>query len=228
MFKKFQWKRVAALTEDGQKYTEYISLMQEDLEKHKVEFIANKKFPRERKTEDMKWVGRFCFKNVRSSYKYFCLKHLEDLKSKRARIIIADVIDEVARSVMCEAYKMDMTAKQGYVWFLPVWLNNTWYDTDLFNRNSTTIINCTTKEMIEAITGYFSMTHAYYAPDDSVMQENITVGEWREKNKIILNGGSPYAGFAYDAVWTYALALNKLAIHDPEAISTMHSINSTE
>ncbi|VEN45528.1 unnamed protein product, partial [Callosobruchus maculatus] len=207
LFKKFNWRRVAALTEDGQKYTEYISLMQEDLEREKIKFIANKKFPRERKTEDMRW-------------------HLEDLKSKRARIIIADVVDDVARVVMCEAYKMEMTAKQGYVWFLPVWLNSTWYNTDLLNVNGSEAVNCTTKQMIDAITGYFAMTHAYYAPDDAMMQENITVGQWKQKYKRWTDVNA-YAGFAYDAIWTYALALNNLSQTDPEAMSQLHKENTT-
>lgn len=58
LFQYFKWKRVAALTEDGQKYTEYISLMQDDFKKHDITFIANKKFPREKKSEDMKMVSR--------------------------------------------------------------------------------------------------------------------------------------------------------------------------
>lgn len=57
LFKKLGWKRVAALTEDGQKYTEYISLMQDLLEKNNIKFIANKKFPRERETAAMRGVS---------------------------------------------------------------------------------------------------------------------------------------------------------------------------
>lgn len=41
-----------------------------------------------------------------------CLQYLEDLKQKRARIIISDVYDQVARLVMCEAYTLEMTASQ--------------------------------------------------------------------------------------------------------------------
>ncbi|CAH1117481.1 unnamed protein product [Phaedon cochleariae] len=201
LFKRFGWKRVAALTEDGQKYTEYISLMSDELEKNGIKFIANKKFPREKSNEDMKY-------------------YLADLKSKRARIIIADVVDSVARTVMCEAYKQDMTAVQGYVWFLPVWLDNRWYDTDYYNAKLKEVINCTTKEMKEAITGYFAMTHTYYADNDSMMQEGITVGKWREQNSV---NSSNYAGFAYDAVWTYAFALNNLSKTDPEAMSNLHT-----
>nr|XP_023022017.1 receptor-type guanylate cyclase gcy-18-like [Leptinotarsa decemlineata] len=207
LFQRFGWKRVAALTEDGQKYTEYISLMSDDLEKDGIKFIANKKFPRDKSSEDMKY-------------------YLADLKNRRARIIIADVIENVARTVMCEAYKQEMTAKEGYVWFLPIWLDPNWYDTDAHNNNSSEVVNCTTKEMIEAIAGYFSMTHAYFAKDDSIMQENITVGEWRKKNDLRIKNAN-YAGFAYDAVWTYALALNELVNTDPEALSVLHSESTT-
>lgn len=49
---------------------------------------------------------------------------------------------------MCEAYKLQMTAREGYVWFLPVWLNKTWYDTDAYNANHKDVVNCTTEEMI--------------------------------------------------------------------------------
>lgn len=40
----FDWRRVAALTEDGQKYTEYISHMESALKNHNLELIINKKF----------------------------------------------------------------------------------------------------------------------------------------------------------------------------------------
>lgn len=39
-------------------------------------------------------------------------QYLQDLKQKKAKIIIADVYDQVARQVMCEAYRLEMTAVQ--------------------------------------------------------------------------------------------------------------------
>lgn len=42
----------------------------------------------------------------------FYFQYLQELKQKRARIIIADVNDQVARQVMCEAYKLQMTGAQ--------------------------------------------------------------------------------------------------------------------
>lgn len=46
---------------------------------------------------------------MKSKYQ-ICFQYLQDLKERRAKIIIADVYDEVARQVMCEAYKLKMTA----------------------------------------------------------------------------------------------------------------------
>lgn len=214
LFSKLGWHRFGALTEDGQKYTEYISQMTGYLEEEGISLIENVKFPREKNTFEM-------------------TRYLQDLNQKRARIIIADIFDDVARTVMCEAYKLNMIAKNGYVWFLPSWLNATWYDTAYFNLHRNETVNCTTANMIEAVNGYFSITHANYAADSDRMQENITVREWRDRfNSLKKNNHhdhqSSYAGYAYDAVWTYAYALDKLIKNDSTAMSTLHSHSTTE
>lgn len=63
------------------------------------------------------------------------------------------------------------------------------------------------------------------------MQENISVGNWKENYAnacaAINTSTSNYAGFAYDAVWTFALALDKLVKEDSEAVSNLHSPNTT-
>lgn len=67
------------------------------------------------------------------------------------RIIIADVYDTAARSVMCAAYQLGMTAAEGYVWFLPQWLNQNWYNTDEINPTLRVHdrVDCTTAQMAE-------------------------------------------------------------------------------
>jgi len=64
------------------------------------------------------------------------------------------------------------------------------------------------------------------------MQENITVGQWREKYKLLCRARnvdeSNYAGFAYDAVWTYALALTSLVKENQSLLSDIHSNVSTQ
>lgn len=146
------------------------------------------------------------------------------------RIIVADVYDSAARAVMCAAYQLKMTAQEGYVWFLPQWLHGHWYDTDKLDKSERDAerVECKTEEMIQAINGHLSLAHSYYALDDDIMQENITVKEWREKyeNKSLVP--SPYAGFAYDAVWVYALAIDKLYRENPFAVAEIHSDNATD
>lgn len=53
LFEKLGWHRVASLTEDGQKYTEYISYMQDMFRDKNITFEANIKFPREWKADVM-------------------------------------------------------------------------------------------------------------------------------------------------------------------------------
>ncbi|XP_063228981.1 atrial natriuretic peptide receptor 2-like [Bacillus rossius redtenbacheri] len=217
LLRRFQWRQVAALTEDGQKYTEYISDLQDLLEKHNIS-VSNRKFPRDRKQNEM-------------------MQYLVNIKKENRRIIIADLYDTMARAVMCEAYRLQMTARQGYVWFLPLWLTPDWYNTDLHNNatgedgSAAENISCSTAEMKEAINGHLALTHAYFAPDEELMEEGITVGEWRnmykEKCQSKKELESTYAGFAYDAVWVYALALNTLMKEDQSYLSALHSEATT-
>ncbi len=64
------------------------------------------------------------------------------------------------------------------------------------------------------------------------MQENITVGEWKtnyegncEQKNVDM---SDYAGFAYDAMWTYAFALEKLLKQNHSHITNLHSEKTTK
>ena len=49
-------------------------------------------------------------------------------------MIIADFYEPAARHIMCQAYRLDMTQAQGYVWFIPGWYREGWYDLDLMKR----------------------------------------------------------------------------------------------
>ncbi|XP_037086042.1 uncharacterized protein LOC119106492 isoform X2 [Pollicipes pollicipes] len=131
---QLKWKRVASLTENGQKYSEYISIMHDMLQASGVTFIANRKFPSD--TTNM-------------------ATYLKELKDKKARIIIADMYQVAAKAIMCEAYLQNMTARQGYIWFLPEWFWRGWYNT---TANSTTT-SCTSTQLMEV------GEHAHLDPD---------------------------------------------------------------
>ena len=56
VFRKFGWNRVASLTLDGHKYSEYISHLQDHLHANGIEFIMNRKVPQE-SAPDMSMVS---------------------------------------------------------------------------------------------------------------------------------------------------------------------------
>ncbi|CAO1344089.1 unnamed protein product [Diamesa tonsa] len=209
LFKKFDWHRVTALTEDGQKHTGYISEMEQDLKKDNIA-LNNKKFSRElSKTANMN--------------QYFL-----DLEKDRAKIIIADINDRIAQNVLCHAYKSQMTAKQGYVWFLPVYLSKEY----IVLPYSSPTISCTAKEMQEALNGHLSLSHAPFGKDNDIMQENIPIKDWQDKYRLKLNVTklpiSDYGTYAYDAIWTYAYALSELIKNNSSHLSDLHSDETAE
>ena len=61
LFKRLKWRRVAALTEDGQKYTEYISHMETIMKQENMELILNKKFTKDVSQSGMRRVRHFFF-----------------------------------------------------------------------------------------------------------------------------------------------------------------------
>ena len=116
-----------------------------------------------------------------------------------------------ARHIMCEAYRAKMTQKQGYVWFLPGWFDEKWYDVDRLRRDkldSNTQLNttarygsnkenikmfdtakagdlptCSTSEMLLALNGHFSLIHSNFAPDKNNIEGNKTVFQWKQEVK---------------------------------------------
>lgn len=87
LLKRLGWSRMAALTEDGYKHTEYITGLETLLKKNEMLLILNKKFPSTATAVEIRQV-------------------LIDLNSVRSKIIMADIQDHVAQIVMCEAYKL--------------------------------------------------------------------------------------------------------------------------
>ncbi|XP_043236626.1 receptor-type guanylate cyclase gcy-5-like isoform X2 [Amphibalanus amphitrite] len=207
LLKQLQFKRVASLTEAGQKYSEYISLLHDMLQESGVTFVSNRKFPSD--TINM-------------------TPYLKDLREQNARIIIADMYQVAARAIMCEAYHQNMTAKEGYLWFLPEWFSGGWFNTPAFSGNNK---RCSIDQIMQALDGHLALAHADYASNESIMQENITVSRWKELYEVQCSKlnvtKSKYASYAYDATWTYALALDKLLREQSSRYQDLHRDNTT-
>lgn len=70
------WKRLAALTEDGMKYTQYITNMNSKLREKNIDLMIDKKFPREanskKQFETFKTVSEIWIKvNSKNFYNLF-------------------------------------------------------------------------------------------------------------------------------------------------------------
>ncbi|XP_071549817.1 uncharacterized protein [Panulirus ornatus] len=210
LFTQMGWTQVASLTEDGQRYSEYLTLLHDLLMESNISLYMLK-YPQERKTPDM-------------------TQYLQHLKDKKYYILIGDFYQDVARDVICDAYHLQMTGHQNFLWFLPHWYSKNWYDTDSLPSYS----KCSTAVMHEALQGHMSLSYKYFAEDSDIMQEGITVQEWRKKyservQTSLINGTeSDYAGFTYDAVWTYALALDKLYKEDQFYAADLRATNTTQ
>uniref|UniRef100_A0A1A9WXE3 receptor protein-tyrosine kinase n=1 Tax=Glossina brevipalpis TaxID=37001 RepID=A0A1A9WXE3_9MUSC len=196
---QFGWRRAAAVTEDGQKYGEYMSHMETVMKDHGLELVVNKKFLNDITYHDMN-------------------EYLQDLKRRRVKVIIADVHNKLAQMVLCEAYKLKMTAYEGYVWFLPFWLSKDW-----ITHGLDTYVNCTIQELEQGFEGHFSMMHRPFGNESSLMQENISIKEWLSSYRSDVLSVSQYTAFAYDAVWVYALAAEKLLLEDKTAVDNLRS-----
>lgn len=103
-----------------------------------------------------------------------------------------------------------MTAQNGYVWFLPVYISMKINDTGVANING----SCTEIEMRNALDGHFALSFASFGNDSEVIEGNQTIEEWKQ---IYLAGTaknetpfSDYSGYAYDAIWIYVKALQQL------------------
>ncbi|KAF2362436.1 Receptor ligand binding region [Trinorchestia longiramus] len=210
LFRELGWTRIASITEEGQRYAEYVTPLREVLEQNGMVFFMRKYRP------DSKSLN--------------LLSHLEAFKLQRSTVIIGDLYEDVARVIMCLAYHHEMTARHGYVWFLPQWYSENWFNKT--EKGDESLPECTYEQMMDALDGHMSLSYQYFGDDNQTMQTNKTVGEWHtqyEKEVNLYNTSpSDYAGFTYDAVWSLAYALDKMAKKDQSLMVNLRSERSAE
>ena len=85
---------------------------------------------------------------------------------------------------------------------------------------------------MKAINGHLYLTYSNYAPDESIMQEGINISTWKLRYEQKCNDSnyvaqSEYASYIYDAVWTYAIALDKLLANNHSLADDFHT-NTTQ
>lgn len=203
ILRELGWSRVGAVSEEGQKYPEYLTAFQKFFSKLHIEY-SSYKIPRGAKTSQQ--IGDV----------------IKQIKGENMKVIIGDFFEDQARAVMCAAYRANMTASEGYVWFLPNWFSASWYKT---SQQADNMSMCTTEEMIAAINHHFTLEYSYMESQDATKTVGgYTVAEFRARLAEKISKADfdkqrctkgiqehKYVGYAHDAVWAVALALDRLA-----------------
>ncbi|XP_060571812.1 uncharacterized protein LOC132729992, partial [Ruditapes philippinarum] len=220
-FKAMNWKQIGAISEGGHEFPNYHLLLQEHLQHSGISVVVKRRLVRNFSLNELDVSQIFA-----------------DLRAQNVRVIIADVFVFAARAVMCEAWRQRMTAHEGYVWFLPSWYAKHWWDVDYYNSPPSTGDNrpqehipCTTENMEYAVDGHFILQKTFSDPDSTPVVGGITIGQYKELYKFRVGRAdfdeTPFASFVYDAVWTYAKALDRLLRRSPGALEDIHSNENT-
>lgn len=67
--------------------------------------------------------------------------------------------------------------------------------------------------------------HSPFGSNETTMQENISIQNWLNNYSSNVDSVSKYTAFAYDAVWVYALATDKLLRENKDAVENLRSPN---
>ncbi|XP_033626107.1 gamma-aminobutyric acid type B receptor subunit 1-like [Asterias rubens] len=205
-FKTNNWKRYAALSDSTISSLEVISAVEDILESHEITLVSSQSF-----TTPLPLNPALFF---------------QDIKNQRASIIIGKFSDAAARVLLCEAYQQDVTGYAGYQWFLPSHYPDGWWDTDYYNSDMhepTESVPCRTHEMALAVAGYMSLSRMSVAEGGQRVIGGLSATQWHERyqRELIHQGkqATDFAAYAYDAVWTFALAYEKLLHESPGALT---------
>ncbi|XP_031566705.1 gamma-aminobutyric acid type B receptor subunit 2-like isoform X2 [Actinia tenebrosa] len=181
---KFQWRRVALIRQQGIVYSRAFNDLQEKLKKSGIQVITSETF------------------SDKSA------EHLEEIKAKQARIIVGKFNQKHARQVFCQAYKLRQYGQQ-YAWIL---LDG--YDDDWWKKEDKDV-PCTQQELQKGFEGVIILTNLGIRLDRhtstiSGMTSQEFIQKYEAESKQSANEGQAgQAGFAYDAAWALALALNQ-------------------
>ncbi|KAH3769941.1 hypothetical protein DPMN_171220 [Dreissena polymorpha] len=221
-FKAMNWHQVGAISEGGQEFPEYHLLLQDHLQHSGISVVVKKQLVRNYQLNQVDVSQIFA-----------------DLRAQNVRVIIADFFVFAARAVMCEAWRQRMTAHEGYVWFLPSWYSEDWWDVDYYNSRPhpgdsrpQEHIPCTTNNMEYAIDGHFVLQKTYTDPDNTTVVGGINISHYKMMYAQRVGKAdryrTPFASYVYDAVWTYAKALDRVLRRSPGALENIHSNENTK
>jgi gamma-aminobutyric acid type B receptor len=139
-------------------------------------------------------------------------------QDKDIRIILAYMYEDKALNTTCQAIHLNLTT-ENHLWIFPAWYPTDWWNQTVYIKNRDP---CTPDMMREAVMysiylDSYNETLNKDIPADSGLTIDEFLGKYEEALEEFRTSGlyygddepHHYATFAYDAVWTMALALHR-------------------
>jgi len=182
LLKKFNWMQVGLIGHSDIIDSETTADLHNELAKENIQILSSETFAEDPTAQ------------------------VKSLKEKEARIIIGNFDERYARKVFCQAFHAGMYGAR-YAWLIPGWFNKNWWKIRLKNES----IACTEDEMNKAVKGYIACDNLKISPDNTVTVSGQSRAEFGARYEKATGKSlqDTDAGFAYDAVWTLAMALNR-------------------
>lgn len=118
----------------------------------------------------------------------------------RARIFVVEHFEEETSMIICAAWKLNMTAQAGFVWFLNPWLRDNFLSqANVMNHYQK--LGCKKSEVLQTVERYFVLTHLSHS--------------------VLESSGSQYYPYVIDAVLTFAHGLRTFAKNDTLLLSRL-------
>ncbi|KAH9416586.1 Gamma-aminobutyric acid type B receptor subunit 2 [Dermatophagoides pteronyssinus] len=201
LLKFFNWTKVGTIYQNLPRYSLPHSKLLTDLDNADIEIVASQSIADELKPE----------------------MYLQDLKAKDVRIIVGNFGEEYGRKIFCQAYKEGIYGRR-YQWIITGIYDENWWQ---LNDDEIDLLGCTEEQLLEAINGYISTdilplsknTQTYYGFETSLYKS--------EYDRLRLREYSRFHGYAYDGIWTIALAIQTVdkklrQINSPLTIEDFH------
>ncbi|KAJ7363717.1 hypothetical protein OS493_009880 [Desmophyllum pertusum] len=178
----FGWTRVAILYQSRELFISAATSLRQECNKNKIQVISYGSFLSDPKSQ---------------------IKHLKDID---ARIIFG--FFSKSTKTMCEIYKQKMHGRK-YVWVINTPDKYGWW------KRSLPGVNCTPEEVNEGAKGILSVNYMWLSSSHKRTEAGMTPdgfhSKFAERAKLLNINDTDYRGFAYDAAWLVALALNRTA-----------------
>lgn len=182
LLKKFNWKQVGLIGKTDIIHSETTADLHEKLAEANVRILTSETFVDDPTSQ------------------------VKSLKDKDVRIILGNFDERSARKVFCQAYRTGLYGAR-YAWLIPGWYGKDWWKKNLSEES----LACTVDEMDEAVKGYIACDSVKMSPYNIATVSGQTPKQISSRYQIKTGKTlkSTDAGFAYDAVWTIAIALNR-------------------